>query len=139
VFKQDTLKPLIALGLVALGPCHSDFPCGNTISATLASPSQARTAVIFERSCGAMTSRAGTGVSILEGRDTTLSSPTEGNVYLNDNEPRSQEPAASRAATDIQIEWKADTVLLIHQHPTVHVVFAAIKFTGVTIQYDTVP
>ena len=86
-----------------------------------------------------MTSRAGTGVSILEGRDTTLSTPQEGNVYLNDNQSPSQAPGAPRPSTAVRIEWKGDTVLLVHQHPTAHIVFAAIRFAGVTIQYDTVP
>jgi hypothetical protein len=138
MFTQDVLKPLVATGLLALGPCPMN-PCRNTITATLASPSKVRTAVVFERGCGAMTSRAGTGVSILPGRDTTLSPPDKGNIYLNDNETRSPGAAGPGPRTDVQVEWKADTTLVIHQHSAVHVVFAAIKFSGITIEYDTLP
>ena len=86
-----------------------------------------------------MTSRAGTGVSILEGVDTTLSPSNKGNVYLNDNQVHGDVPYAHRPRTDVRVQWIADTVLVIRQHPTVHVVFAAIKFAGVTVEYDTLP
>ena len=81
-----------------------------------------------------MTSRAGTGVSILEGRDTTLASPDMDNVYLNDNRAASD---WIRAPTKVEVEWASDTLLIIRQSPKAHLVFAAIKFAGVTIRHDT--
>jgi len=133
----NSTKPrgTIAAGaLLIFGACRSDFPCGNTISRRLPSPGGARNAVVFERGCGAMTSRAGTGVSILEGRDTTLSPPDKGNVYLNDNHPG---PDGTRAPTEVQVEWSSDTVLVVRQLVGAHVVFAVIKRAGVTVKYDT--
>jgi hypothetical protein len=79
-----------------------------------------------------MTSRAGVGLSILEGGDSTPSHLNESNVYLNDNQGTAQ-----RAPTAISAEWKGDTLLIVRQHVDAHVVYAAIRFRGVTIQYDT--
>jgi len=80
-----------------------------------------------------MTSRAGVGLSILEGGDSTPSLLEKSNVYLNDN----QGSVLNRAPTAITAEWKADTLLVIGQHADAQVVYAAIRFRGVTIQYDT--
>jgi hypothetical protein len=80
-----------------------------------------------------MTSRAGVGLSILEGGDSAPSFLEKSNVYLNDN----QGSALNRAPTSISAEWKADTLLVIRQHADAHVVYAAIQFRGVTILYDT--
>ena len=128
-------KPLsiLAAVLLAVTACGFD-PCGNTVTRRLPSPSATRTAVVFERSCGAATSRAGRGVSILMGRDTTLSPPDKGNVYLNDNQ---RHRTSSRAPTDVEISWDSDTVLVVRQPVDAHVVFAAIRFAGITIKYDT--
>ncbi len=124
----------ILCALTAFPACGaSDFPCGNTVTSSLPSPGGTRTAVLFERGCGAMTSRAGVGLSILEGGDSTPSLLEKSNVYLNDN----QGSVLNRAPTAITAEWKADTLLVIGQHADAHVVYAAIRFRGVTIQYDT--
>src|SRR5216117_53368 len=70
-FMLRTVSSLAILcALTAFPACGaSDFPCGNTVTSSLPSPGGTRTAVLFERSCGAMTSRAGVGLSILEGGD----------------------------------------------------------------------
>jgi hypothetical protein len=132
---------VVVLAVVAIGMGvrltvvgSSDVPCGNTISHVLRSPAGTRTAVVFSRSCGAMTSRAGTGVSILRGADSTLSTSDEGNVYLNDN----WGPDHARVPTDIEVRWQSDSALVIRHRANAHVVVAAVKFAGVTISHDTI-
>jgi len=131
---------VVVLAVIAIGMGvrltvvgSSDFPCGNTITHVLRSPAGTRTAVVFGRRCGAMTSRAGTGVSILRGADSTPPTSDEGNVYLNDN----WGPGYARVPTDIEVRWQSDSALVIQHRANAHIVFAAVKFAGVTISHDT--
>jgi hypothetical protein len=82
-----------------------------------------------------MTSRAGVAVSVIPKEQATIARNDIGNVYLNDN----RGPVGTRAPTTIEVSWQSDSVLVIRQDRDAHVVFAALKFAGVTIVFDSLP
>jgi hypothetical protein len=78
-----------------------------------------------------MTSRSGTGVSVLADRKAELESDDKGNVYLNDNRAKT----GARAPTEVDIMWESDTVLVIQHYADAHVLFAVSKLGAVTVKY----
>ena len=119
--------------LLALTACLN--PCRNTATQEVPAPSGNLHAVLFTRSCGAMTSRAGVGVSLLPRGERQVRHSDTGNIYLNDN----RRSDGAKAPTDVQVAWQSDTVLVIRHHADAHVVFAAHKLGPVTVSYETLP
>ena len=121
------------VGGLILASCDFD-PCGNTVTGELIAPGKALKAVVFERGCGAMTSRAGTWVAVLPPSESLPEREIpKGVVFYNDN--RGSEGGSARL--DVQVAWEGDTTLVIGVWPGARILFAAAIDHGLRIRYDT--
>jgi hypothetical protein len=107
--------------------------CGNTLVAEFPSPTGQVRAAVFVRDCGATTDYC-THVSLLGPADHLKDDA--GNVLVVDSD-HGRAPAALRRGPDVQVTWKADTLLVLRYDRRDRVFHAIPWLEHVTIQHET--
>ena len=129
----------IALAVVGLACCiigslagcrGSSGACGNLLITALKSPDGIRTAVLFERDCGATTGFS-TQLSVIP----TAQQPKEGgNVFIADDN-HGAAPTDAKGALPVQLRWTSATQLTVIYPATARVFKREPRVDGVTISY----
>jgi hypothetical protein len=121
------LAALLLLGAVIISSCG--WPCGNVHLKEFPSPNENRTAVIFNRGCGAGSGYA-TSVSVL--RSWQWLPNRHSNAFAADM-PRGYDTSG------VSVEWESNTQLVVRYHPDAVVLRQTPVVKGVNIRYEKDP
>lgn len=121
---------VLVLGLTS---CGSMDPCSAAIIQEVPSPDQRWKAVVFNRSCGVLSSPQ-TGVSVLERPDSL------GNHYpnvFNITAPAGLPPTDLRAVLDsVSVSWTSDSSMSIRFDGRATIFYQVVRLWGLVVNYE---